>query len=73
LAEYRVALKLSPNRFNGLYHAGLAAEQAGDMTAAAEYYAELLKSTGNGDHSSRPELPHARDFVGSAQVAVKQN
>ena len=30
LAEYDVALKLSPNRFNGLYHAGLAAEQAGD-------------------------------------------
>jgi tetratricopeptide (TPR) repeat protein len=73
LAEYRVALKLSPNRFNGLYHAGLAAEQTGDKTAAAEYYAALLKSTSDGAQSSRPELAHARDFVGSAQVAAKQN
>jgi tetratricopeptide (TPR) repeat protein len=73
LAEYRVALKLSPNRFNGLYHAGLAAEQAGDKTAAAEYYAELLQSTGEGAHSSRPELAHARNFVGTAQVVAKQN
>ena len=39
LAEYRVALKLSPNRFNGLYNAGAAAEAAGDKRAAAEYYA----------------------------------
>ena len=29
LAEYRVALKLSPNRLNGLLSAGNAAEQAG--------------------------------------------
>ena len=67
-----MALKLSPNRFNGLYHAGLAAEQAGDKAAAAEYYAELLKSAG-GAHSSRPELAHARNFAGSSQVAAKGN
>jgi tetratricopeptide (TPR) repeat protein len=73
LAEYRVALKLSPNRFSGLYDAGLAAEQAGDKKAAAEYYADLLQSTGGGAHSSRPELAHARNFVGSAQLAAKQN
>lgn len=71
LAEYRVALKLSPNRFNGLYHAGVAAEQAGDKAAAADYYAALLKSTGNGAQSSRPELAHARSFVSGAQVAAK--
>jgi hypothetical protein len=73
LVEYRVALKLSPNRFNGLYHAGMAAEEAGDKAAAAGYYAELLKSTGDGAQSSRPELAHARSFVGSAQVAARQN
>ena len=71
LAEYRVALKLSPNRFNGLYHAGEAAEQAGDKRAAAEYYAALLKSTGNGANSSRPEMAHAKTFVASEQVAQK--
>jgi tetratricopeptide (TPR) repeat protein len=71
LAEYRVALKLSPNRFNGLYHAGEAAEASGDKKAAAEYYAALLKSTGNGASSSRPEMAHARSFVASEQLAAK--
>ncbi len=70
LAEYRVALQLSPNRFNGLYHAGVAAEQAGDKSAAAAYYAELLKSTANGANSSRPELAHARSFVASGRVVA---
>jgi tetratricopeptide (TPR) repeat protein len=71
LAEYRVALKLSPNRFNGLYNAGAAAEAAGDKRAAAEYYAALLKSTGNGANSSRPEMAHAKSFVASEQLAEK--
>ena len=31
LTEYEVALKLSPNRLNGLYNAGRAAEAAGDQ------------------------------------------
>jgi tetratricopeptide (TPR) repeat protein len=70
LAEYRVALKLSPNRFNGLYHAGMAAEQAGDKQAAAGYYAALLKSTADGANSSRPELAHAKSFVTSSQMAA---
>jgi tetratricopeptide (TPR) repeat protein len=48
LADYQVALKLSPNRFNGLYHAGLAAEATGDKAKALQYYAALLKSTDNG-------------------------
>jgi tetratricopeptide (TPR) repeat protein len=72
LAEYRVALKLSPNRFNGLYNAGVAAEEAGDKTAAADYFAALLKSTGNGGHSARPELTHAKNFVASERVVASQ-
>jgi tetratricopeptide (TPR) repeat protein len=71
LVEYRIALKLSPNRFNGLYNAGAAAEAAGDKRAAAEYYAALLKSTGNGANSSRPEMAHAKSFVASEQLAAK--
>ena len=71
LTEYRIALKLSPNRFNGLYHAGQAAEAAGDKKAAAEYYAALLKSTGDGASSSRPETAHAKSFVASEQLAAK--
>jgi len=63
LNEYRVALKLSPKRFNGLYDAGMAAEEAGERTAAAQYYTALLQSTGEGTSSARPELAHARSFV----------
>ena len=72
LAEYRVALKLSPNRFNGLYHAGLAAELSGDRIAAADYFAALLKSTGDGAQSSRSELAHARNFLSSDRAAAGQ-
>jgi tetratricopeptide (TPR) repeat protein len=72
LAEYRAALKLSPNRFNGLYNAGVAAVEAGDKTAAADYFAALLKSTGNGAQSSRPELARARSFLSSDRLAAKR-
>jgi tetratricopeptide (TPR) repeat protein len=69
LAEYAVALQMSPNRLNDLYHAGLAAEQAGDKAQAAHYYAALMKSTNNGSQSARPEFVHVREFVSSSQVA----
>lgn len=71
LAEYEVALKLSPNRLNGLYNAGRAAEAAGEPAKAEFYYATLLKSTNNGRDSARPELAHARSFVGSQQAASR--
>jgi tetratricopeptide (TPR) repeat protein len=60
LVEYRKSLQLSPNRFNGLYGAGRAAEAIGDMTEARKYYSALLRSTDNGSHSSRPEIAHAQ-------------
>jgi tetratricopeptide (TPR) repeat protein len=71
LAEYEVALKLSPNRFNGLYQAGVAAEAAGDKAKATQYYAALLKSTGNGGQTARPELAHVKSYVSSPQLATK--
>ncbi len=73
LEEYRAALKLSPNRFNGLFNAGIAAEEAGDTSAAADYFAALLKSTGNGAQSSRPELAHARSFLSSDRLAANHS
>lgn len=72
LAEYRAALALSPNRFNGLYNAGVAAEESGDETAAADYFAALLKVTGNGVESSRPELVHAKSFLSSDRLAANR-
>jgi len=69
LAEYAVALRMSPNRLNGLYHAGLAAEQAGDKAQAAHYYAALMKATHNGSASARTEFAHVKEFVSTGQVA----
>jgi tetratricopeptide (TPR) repeat protein len=69
LSEYQRALVLSPNRFNGLYHAGLAAEQSGDKALAAKYYEALMKSTDNGSQSTRVEFAHVKDFVATTQVA----
>lgn len=71
LAEYKKALALSPNRFNGLFNAGRAAEQAGDAPEAQRYYAELLKITDNCSHSTRPEFDHVKSVVSSAKLAVK--
>lgn len=71
LAEYQVALKFSPNRFNGLYNAARAAEAAHDREKANFYYTALLKSTDNGAGSARPEIAKARDFVSSMQTAAK--
>jgi tetratricopeptide (TPR) repeat protein len=71
LAEYQKALTLSPNRFNGLYNAGRAAEAAGDKSQAQGYYATLMKLTNDGSQSSRPEFDHVRSVVSSAKLAVK--
>ena len=69
LAEYSQALKLSPNRFNGLYNAGRAAEAAGDAVQAKSYYSALLKSTANGLQSARPEFDHVKAFAASTALA----
>jgi hypothetical protein len=60
LVEYQGALKLSPNRFNGLYGAGRAAEASGDHLSALTFYRALMKATDNGAHSSRPEYAQVR-------------
>ena len=71
LAEYKDALALSPNRFNGLFNAGMAAEAAGDKQQAQTYFAALLKSTNDGAESARPEFDHMKSVVASAKLAVK--
>jgi tetratricopeptide (TPR) repeat protein len=71
LDEYQRSLKLSPNRFNGLYNAGRAAEALGDKVQAMSYYAALLKSTDGGSHSARPEFAHVKSFVSSETLAQK--
>jgi len=62
LIEYQTDLKLNPNRFNSLYGAARAAEDAGKQNDANGYYASLLKSCA-GSTSTRPELNHARELL----------
>jgi tetratricopeptide (TPR) repeat protein len=71
LAEYERDLELSPNRFNGLYNAGIAAEAASDKTKARQYYTTLLKVTDNGLHTTRPEMVHAKAFLATEAAAGK--
>jgi tetratricopeptide (TPR) repeat protein len=69
LAEYRVALKLSPNRLNGLLSAGNAAEQTGIAEQARAFYGAAARQTSSGATSTRPELAHAVQVAGTAVAA----
>jgi tetratricopeptide (TPR) repeat protein len=71
LIEYERALKLSPNRFNGLFNAGMAAETLQDHAKAVNYYTMLLKSTDNGSQSARREFDHVKNFISATEVAAK--
>jgi hypothetical protein len=62
LAEYETDLKFSPNRFNGLYGAGSAAEMAGKNEKAATYFGQLVKIC-DGSNSDRPELGKANALL----------
>jgi hypothetical protein len=59
LTEYRVALKESPNRLNGMLSAGDAAEQAGLSEEARAFYKAAARQTDFGKNSQRPELARA--------------
>lgn len=61
LTEYRAALRLTPNRFDGLYGAARAAARDGASAETAVYYAQIVKNC-DGSSSQRPELVEAREF-----------
>ena len=62
LVEYEKSLQTDPNRFNGLYGAARAAEQARQPEKAAGFYAQLLKNCDGTADSGRPELARARNL-----------
>ena len=62
LAAYDADLKKQPNRFNGLYGAGLAAEKMGDVGKAVYHYQQLI-AIGNSTEGSRSELEAAKSFL----------
>lgn len=60
VAEYETVLKVAPNRFNALYGAATASDQAGDALAASNYFRKLTQ-VAVGDE--RPELVTARKKI----------
>jgi tetratricopeptide (TPR) repeat protein len=62
LTAYEADLKKHPNRFNGLYGAGLASEKINN-TAKAKYYYQQLMTIANSPAAKRPELELAKLFL----------
>ena len=62
LTEYQSELKLSPNRFDSLAGAAIAAEAAGQLKTSQGYYGQLAKVC-EGGNSERPELRRARSVL----------
>ena len=62
LREYERSLADSPNRLNGLYGAGRAAQLAGDDSKAQVFYQKLVRICAGGD-ANRAELQRAREFL----------
>jgi tetratricopeptide (TPR) repeat protein len=64
LAEYKAALKNSPNRFDSLYGAGHAAQLAGDTASANAYYTKLMDISAPA--ADRAELSEAKSYLATA-------
>jgi len=61
LAEYKTALKNSPNRFDGLLGAARSAQAAGDAGSAQTFYAKLAGICPAG--ADRPELAETKSVL----------
>lgn len=62
LPEYEASIAKEPNRFRGLYGAGLAAERAGDRARAKQHFAQLVAIAGQAN-GPRLELAHAKQVL----------
>ena len=60
--EYETALKRSPNRFNSLYGAGLAAELGNNKSRAVLYYKKIVEITETVE-TDREQLKHAKLYL----------
>lgn len=67
LAEYRAALKNSPNRFDALYGAAHTAQMAGDAAAANAYFTKLMEISA--PTADRAELTEAKSYLARASKA----
>lgn len=62
LPQYEASIAKEPNRFRGLYGAGLAAERAGDRARARTHFEKLVANAAQSD-GKRPELAQARQVL----------
>jgi tetratricopeptide (TPR) repeat protein len=62
LQEFEASQKHEPNRLRGLYGAGKAAEQSGDMAKARTYYEKVVVLTQKAN-AERPDLKEAKAFL----------
>jgi hypothetical protein len=61
LAEYKMVLTNSPNRFDGLLGAARSAQASGDTEGAQLFYAKLAEICGAG--ADRPELAEVKTYL----------
>lgn len=62
LPQYEASMTKEPNRFRGLYGAGLAAERAGDQARARAHFEKLAAVCAQSD-GMRPELARVRQVL----------
>ena len=62
LQAYETVLKKSPNRFNSVYNAGVAAQRSANFQKAIFYFTQLLKMVDT-VACKRPEVAAARSFL----------
>jgi hypothetical protein len=65
-AEYKAALKNSPNRFDSLYGAGHAAQLASDSMEANAYFTKLMEISA--PTADRAELSEAKSYLSRASA-----
>jgi tetratricopeptide (TPR) repeat protein len=63
LNAYKSNLKTTPNRFNGVYGACIAAEKLGNKAESKLFYQQLIKIT-QSSNSNRPELISLKKMLG---------
>ena len=71
LVAFEATMKKEPNRFRGIYGGARAAETLGDRAKATVYYTKLLEVAKDAD-TERPELQHAKTYVGSRNDAPRR-
>lgn len=69
LAAYEASLQKHPNRFNGLYGAGLSAERLGNTGKATQYFQQLVRIASQAN-PEREELKKAKQFLEEATAGL---